>query len=139
MRYYVVKSGGRGSKSRIPGYTAVGKTGTARKIINGKYSNKYHVASFLGFAPVENPQFVLLVVIDEPRVKYIPGQGHNNHGSIAAAPVFSAVATKIFQLTSFPPDDPYGWPQGDPRRDSEKIVWKKEMNLLKEKFERYNN
>ena len=136
---YVVAPGGHSSRAWVPGYTSTGKTGTARKIIKGQYSKKHHVASYIGFAPVDNPRFVLLVALDEPRVKYIPGEGHNNHGSVAAAPIFGQVASKIFQLTSLEPDDPYGWPAGDPRRDINKMIWANETKLLKEKYQRYNN
>lgn len=136
---YVVAPGGESSRAWVPGYTSVGKTGTARKIVDGLYSTKHHVASYIGFAPVDQPKFVLLVALDEPRVKYIPGQGHNNHGSVAAAPIFGQVASMMFRLASIEPDDPCGWPLGDPRRDIDRMIWAKETKLLKEKYQRYNN
>lgn len=60
---------GTGKKAKIAGYTVGGKTGTAQVVENGKYvDNKYRV-SFIGFAPVENPQIMTLVLLDSPEGK----------------------------------------------------------------------
>jgi cell division protein FtsI/penicillin-binding protein 2 len=58
---------GTGHLARIPGYTAAGKTGTAQKVDpkTGLYGEKY-VSSFVGFAPVSDPKFVVLIIVDEP-------------------------------------------------------------------------
>jgi cell division protein FtsI (penicillin-binding protein 3) len=71
----VMLPGGTGVNASLEGYTACGKTGTARKVDEtGQYSNERHVASFIGFAPVENPKVAVLVVIDEPK-----GQIYGGH------------------------------------------------------------
>src|SRR5262249_15835971 len=63
---FVTKPGGTAWRADVWGYTEVGKTGTAEKVINGTYSKTLHVTDFAGFAPVNNPAFVLAVVLDEP-------------------------------------------------------------------------
>lgn len=72
---------GTGKNAYIEGYRVAGKTGTAQKVINGKYSTDKYVVSFIGFAPVGNPKIVVYVIVDEPNDKYAGG------GSVAA-PVF---------------------------------------------------
>ena len=52
----VLAPGGTASEIQIPGYRLAGKTGTANKVVNGTYSNKDYVASFVGFAPAQDPQ-----------------------------------------------------------------------------------
>jgi cell division protein FtsI (penicillin-binding protein 3)/stage V sporulation protein D (sporulation-specific penicillin-binding protein) len=78
-----------------------GKTGTAQKIINGQYSHDHHVASFVGFAPAEDPAFVALVMVDDP--KTAPRQ---DYGAEVSAPVFAAVAQQVAQIMNIPPDLP---------------------------------
>jgi len=83
-----VVAGGTGSKGMIEGYDAGGKTGTARKVgSGGTYTQNITVASFIGFAPFENPRIVVYVVLDEPKVTI--------GGGDAAAPVFSQVASRL--------------------------------------------
>ena len=80
---------GTAKKAQLDGYTAAGKTGTAQKIdprTRGYSATKY-VASFVGFAPVENPAVVIIVVIDEP--------AGSHHGGDVAAPVFREIAEQI--------------------------------------------
>lgn len=135
---YVTKNGGSGRRADIWGYTEVGKTGTAEKIINGKYSKKKTVASFVGFAPVKDPVFVLIVVMDEPECRYIPGVGSNLNGSVAAAPVFKEIGRRTLEYLGIPPDDPGGYPYGDPRRNPETADWVKETRQLQEIYEKWN-
>jgi cell division protein FtsI (penicillin-binding protein 3)/stage V sporulation protein D (sporulation-specific penicillin-binding protein) len=78
-----------------------GKTGTAQKFIDGQYSHDHHVASFIGFAPVEDPAFVALVMVDDP--KTAPRQ---DYGAEVSAPVFAAIATQVAQIMNIPPDLP---------------------------------
>ncbi len=75
---------GTGTAARLGGYRAAGKSGTARKIIDGTYSDTLYVASFGGFAPLSSPRLVCLVVIDEPR-------GTGRYGGQVAAPVFRRI------------------------------------------------
>jgi cell division protein FtsI (penicillin-binding protein 3) len=94
-----VVSEGTGSRGGITGYTVAGKTGTARKPINGGYedaSGRYHyVATFAGFVPAERPELSIIVVIDEPT-------GDIFGGSVAA-PVFADLAQYGLRLFRIPP------------------------------------
>ena len=103
---YATKPGGTAKRAHIPGYTEAGKTATSEKVINGAYSKKDHISTFIGFAPATNPRFVLSIVIDDPAYKYIPGVGRNQVGGICAAPCFSAIGLRTLQYLGIPPDDP---------------------------------
>lgn len=91
-----VVEGGTGERAAIEGYRVAGKTGTAQKIDpkTGLYSDKYFISSFIGYAPAEDPQIVLLVVIDSP-------EGIAWGGSIAA-PVFKSVAEDVLLYMNAP-------------------------------------
>jgi cell division protein FtsI (penicillin-binding protein 3) len=80
----VLAPGGTASEVSVPGYTLAGKTGTAEKAEDGEYSETNFVASFIGFAPAQNPQFLAAVIVDEP-------QGEIYGGSVAA-PAFGRIA-----------------------------------------------
>lgn len=135
---YVTKTGGGATRADIYGYTEVGKTATSEKVVNGTYSKKDHISTFIGFAPAEEPRFVLLVVIDEPEYKIIPGVGKNQFGGVCAAPVFSEIGKRALQYLGVEPDDPFGFPQGDPRRDPVKAVWVKEAQKLQDLYTSWN-
>ncbi len=85
----VIGPDGTARRAEIEGYQVAGKTGTSRKIINGQYSNRHHVASFSGFFPASNPRVVITVMVDEPR---LPGTGY---GGLVAAPVFKEVGEQL--------------------------------------------
>jgi cell division protein FtsI (penicillin-binding protein 3) len=89
---------GTAKKAQLDGYTAAGKTGTAQKIDpkTKTYSRTKFVASFVGFAPVNNPAVVIIVVIDEP--------GGSYHGGDVAAPVFRQIAEQILPNLGVIPD-----------------------------------
>ena len=93
-----VVTDGTARGSGLDGYTAAGKTGTAQKVINGRYSQTKYVASFVGFAPASNPQIAMIVVIDEPIGIHT--------GGMVAAPVFKNVAQQVLQYMSVPTDVP---------------------------------
>jgi cell division protein FtsI (penicillin-binding protein 3) len=80
----VLAPGGTASEVSVPGYTLAGKTGTAQKPEDGTYSETKYVASFIGFAPAQNPQLLAAVIVDEP-------QGEIYGGSVAA-PAFGQIA-----------------------------------------------
>lgn len=85
MMEMVLTEGGTGVNAALDGYSACGKTGTAQKIgPDGTYAKGRYVASFGGFAPVEDPRLAILVLIDEPRGNY--------YGGTVAAPVFREIA-----------------------------------------------
>lgn len=135
---YVTKPGGTASKADIQGYTEAGKTATTEKIVNGAYSKKDHISTFIGFAPAKEPRFVLLIAIDEPEFKYTPGIGKNQHGGNCCAPAFREIGLRTLQYLGVEPDDPYGYPIGDPRRDENKADWIKETKALKELYQQWN-
>lgn len=135
---YVTKVGGTGRRAEIWGYTEAGKSGTANKIVNGAYSEQKYISSFIGFTPVKDPAFVLIVTMDEPEYAYIPGVGKGHHGGTCAAPVFQAIASRALELMGVNRDDPYGYPPQDPRHDANKADWKREIDQLKEMYETWN-
>jgi cell division protein FtsI (penicillin-binding protein 3) len=135
---FVTKEGGTSKRADIQGYTEAGKSGTAEKIIDGVYSKDHNVSSFLGIAPAKNPRFVLLVSLDDPEKKFIPGVGSHQYGGVCAAPIFKEIATRSLQYLGVAPDDPYGYPAGDPRRDPKKADWVAEMEALKEAYRKHN-
>jgi len=89
---------GTAKKAQLDGYSAAGKTGTAQKIDprTKSYSSTKFVGSFVGFAPVSNPQIVIIVVMDEPAGAY--------HGGDVAAPVFREVAEQVLPTLGVMPD-----------------------------------
>lgn len=135
---FVTKEGGSAKRADIPGYTEAGKSGTSEKVIDGIYSKQHHVSSFIGFAPAKNPRFVLLVSIDDPEKKLIPGVGKQQLGGICAAPIFREIATQSLRYLGVAPDDPYGCLTGDPKHDLAKADWMDEVKRLKELFKRWN-
>ena len=93
----VVASGG-GKKARVKGYRIAGKTGTAQKIRRetAGYLEGRYIASFCGFAPVEDPIFTVLVMIDDPR-------GGDFYGGQIAAPVASRIFTQLLRYAHVEP------------------------------------
>jgi cell division protein FtsI/penicillin-binding protein 2 len=73
---------GTGTPAQIKGYTVAGKTGTARKVIDGSYQSGAYVSSFAGFVPAEAPRLSAIVVFDEP---------HPYYAAQVAAPVFARI------------------------------------------------
>lgn len=90
-------SEGGGNKAAVKGYHFAGKTGTAEKLKDdgSGYAAGHYVASFVGFGPVEDPEVVILVVLDDPSGVYYGGQ--------IAAPVASDISTKIMRHLNIHP------------------------------------
>jgi len=80
----VLAPGGTASEVSVPGYTLAGKTGTAQVAENGTYSDTKYIASFIGFAPAQDPRLLVAVVVDEPRGEI--------YGGSVAAPAFGKIA-----------------------------------------------
>ncbi len=99
---------GTAPKARVPGYRVGGKTGTAHKLENGVYANKY-VSAFVGFAPISQPRLIVAVMIDEPSA----GQ---HYGGAVAAPVFSQVMGAALRTLGIPPDAPLQVAESDNRK-----------------------
>jgi cell division protein FtsI (penicillin-binding protein 3) len=136
---FATKRGGTASRAEIWGYTEAGKTGTSEKIVGGVYSKTHHISTFIGFAPVTNPRFVLLIAIDEPVFKYIPGKGKMQHAGMCAAPAFQAIGTRTLHYLGVEPDDPFGYPPGDPRSNPQKADWFLEVEKLKRLYQEWNS
>lgn len=136
---YVTKPSGCGSKADVRGYTECGKSGTAKKLVDGKYVEKADRSSFIGFTPVKDPAFVLLVTLDEPECGYLPGVGKINLGGASAGPIFREISRRSLEYLGISPDDPFGYPTGDPRSNKEKADWMAETRLLQEMYQKWNN
>lgn len=97
MMEHVTGREGTARQAAIPGYRVAGKTGTSRKAIAGGYAPDRYFSSFVGLAPVSQPRFVMVVVIDEPRAGVY-------YGGAVAAPVFAKVVESALRLFNVPPD-----------------------------------
>lgn len=99
MLQKVVSSDGTAGKIAIPHFELAGKTGTAQKLINGRYSNRNHVGSFVGFFPASRPRVVVTVIVDDARVP----NGRIAYGSTVAAPSFKRIAEQLIQYLDIKP------------------------------------
>ncbi|MFC4778471.1 stage V sporulation protein D [Paenibacillus sp. GCM10023252] len=88
---------GTGKNAFIDGYRVGGKTGTAQKVINGRYSPNEHIVSFVGFAPADDPKVVIYVAVDNP-------QGIQ-FGGVVAAPIVGRIMEDTLQYLGVPPRD----------------------------------
>jgi cell division protein FtsI (penicillin-binding protein 3) len=89
---------GTGKQAQLNGYSSGGKTGTAQKIdpATHSYSKTMHIASFAGFAPVNNPVIAVAVILDSPQGEY--------YGAAVSAPVFAEVAQQVLDYLGVPHD-----------------------------------
>lgn len=90
-----VVASGSGNKAYIEGYKIGGKTGTAQKFENGAIAQGKYVSSFLGFFPSDAPQYLALVIVDEPQGAY--------YGSVVAAPAAKEIFQGIIDLKGIAP------------------------------------
>lgn len=109
----VFEEHGTASGNSIPGYRLAGKTGTAQKVVDGRYSRTRFVANFIGFAPARRPRIAALVAIDEPHA------GLTSGGKVAA-PVFSEVARRVLPYLGVAPERSGGAPSLEARFDLER-------------------
>ena len=94
---------GTARRARVPGYTVAGKTGTAEKLIDGRYSSTDHNASFVGFVPSRRPRLVVLVMIDTPRGTVVNGVRQRAYtGGAVAAPIFRRIAEASLRHLAVP-------------------------------------
>jgi len=84
MLELVIGPNGTAETASIAGVRVAGKTGTAQKVVDGRYSKSNWVSSFVGYLPADNPRLVIAVNIDEPR--------EHHYGGVVAAPVFKRIA-----------------------------------------------
>jgi cell division protein FtsI/penicillin-binding protein 2 len=94
----VADDGGTAPRADVPGYTQAGKTGTSHKVVNGRYSDTIFDSTFVGFAPVSDPQIVVLVTMYGARKP-------NHYAGTVAAPVFAQIARDVLQYLEVPPDE----------------------------------
>lgn len=93
-------TGPEGAKlAQVQGYRVAGKSGTARKWVNGQYSQKYYRSSFAGFGPVSDPRIVVALSVDEP-------SGKHYYGGRVAAPVFAEIMGRTLRMLGVEPDAP---------------------------------
>jgi len=88
---------GTAPEARVDQYRVGGKTGTAHKVINGQYQDDKYLSLFAGFAPISDPEIVLVVCVDDP-------QGIDYYGGLVAAPVFSKVMEGALRYRDVVPD-----------------------------------
>lgn len=117
----VVSEEGTAPRAQVEGVRVAGKTGTAQKVIDGRYSHKHWLASFAGYLPADDPRLVIVVNIDEPQT--------HHYGGLIAAPVFRRIAEAsldyihVHREPELPPEQledrlapDSGKPGGDPAR-----------------------
>ena len=92
---------GSGKRAEVPGYIVGGKTGTAEKVVRGRYSTDKRFNAFLGAFPMTKPEYVVLVVLDEPKAE--AGKGGTTAGS-NAAPTVSAIVRRTAVFLGVKPD-----------------------------------
>ena len=96
----VASAQGTARRAAIRGYSVAGKTGTAQKVINGRYSDSLYRATFCGIVPASDPKLVVLVTLDfDQRTKY-------HQGGNSAAPVFKRLTTAALRYMRISPDRP---------------------------------
>jgi cell division protein FtsI (penicillin-binding protein 3) len=88
---------GTAPKAQIAGFRVAGKTGTAHKPERGGYAKNKYVASFVGFAPADQPRFVIAVMVDEP-------SAGKHYGGEVAAPIFSQIANDALRRMQMSPN-----------------------------------
>jgi len=96
MMVTVTEPGGTATRAQVPGYRVAGKTGTAQKVKDGRYSAA-RIGSFVGFLPADDPLIAIVVTVDEPT------KG-SRYGGIVAAPAFAEVAGGAMRYLGVPPD-----------------------------------
>ncbi|HHU43163.1 MAG: penicillin-binding transpeptidase domain-containing protein [Bacillota bacterium] len=92
----LVVTDGSGRQAGVNGYRIGGKTGTAQKYENGVIAHGKYLSTFLGYAPAEDPEYIILMMVDEP-------QGGLYYGSIVAAPYVGEIFKNIFEYKDIPP------------------------------------
>jgi cell division protein FtsI/penicillin-binding protein 2 len=98
----VVSDRGTAAGAAVPGFTIAGKTGTAQKLSpKGGYDSQKTVVSFSGYLPADHPEFVGLVVLDDPQT----ATREENYGGKVAGPIFARVAEKAARYLDLEPHE----------------------------------
>ena len=98
MMARIAEKGGTGRRAAMENYRIAVKTGTAEKVVNGRYDRSKNVASMVGFLPAEAPVISMIVVVDEPQPLHT--------GGVVAGPVFKNIAEKAVRILNIPPSPP---------------------------------
>ncbi|MEZ4317561.1 MAG: penicillin-binding protein [Myxococcota bacterium] len=93
----VTEPGGTATRAKVPGYQVAGKTGTAEKVVDGKYSASARIGSFMGFLPADDPEIVVVVTVDQP-------QKGSRYGGSVAGPAFAELGAEAMRYLNIPPD-----------------------------------
>lgn len=106
MMETVTQSGGTATRAAVEGYRVAGKTGTVNRLVGGRYLDEEgesfgNIALFAGLAPVEAPEIVIVVVVDDPKE-------NGTTGGAVAAPVFADVMEGALRVMGVPPSSPAG-------------------------------
>ena len=104
----VTRQGGTATNAAIEGFDVAGKTGTSQKIIDGRYSNRHHVGSFVGFFPAQRPRVVISVVVDDADRA---AAGGNGYGRVVAAPSFKRIGERLIPILGIRPGGEPGVPR----------------------------
>lgn len=99
MMVSVTEEGGTGTAGAVDGFDVGAKTGTARKLVGGRYVDNKHVATFIGFAPAKNPRVIVAVTVDEPTK-------NGYYGGVVAGPVFKEVMGGSLNILGVSPTKP---------------------------------
>jgi cell division protein FtsI/penicillin-binding protein 2 len=94
----VVSKDGTALLAAMTNYVVAGKTGTAQKVVDGKYSTEKYVISFIGFFPADNPEVCISIVMDAPK------EGGHAFGGALCGPVFRDIAQRCASYLNIPPD-----------------------------------
>lgn len=86
---------GEAQWTKLKGYRVAGKTGTASIPVKGQYDSTSTIASFIGYAPADNPKFVMLVILDRPTTSIYAAE--------TAAPLFFGLASDLLRYYGIPP------------------------------------
>lgn len=92
---------GSGKRGTVPGYRVGGKTGTAEKVVNGRYSNEKNFNAFVAVFPMDNPQYIVLTVIDEPKRE---NSTRSATAGVTAAPLASNIIRRSAAMLGVKPD-----------------------------------
>jgi len=92
-----VNDDGTAPLARVDQYRVGGKTGTAHKVVDGQYQEDSYLSTFAGFAPISDPEIVIVVSVNDPK-------GVDYYGGLVAAPVFSSVMSGALRLRNVTPD-----------------------------------
>lgn len=95
----VTEPGGTGTAGAVDGFDVGAKTGTTRKLVNGRYVVNKHVATFIGFAPAKNPRVIVAVTIDEPTA-------NGYYGGVVTGPPFKKIMGGSLNILGVSPTKP---------------------------------